>query len=175
MVQLREKDLAARDLYDLGERVKDAIAVRAKFIVNDRIDVALALNADGVQLPEDGIPVAEARRIVGPNMLIGRSVHSVSGAIEAESNGADFLIAGTIFPSASHSERPARGTEFLRALCEEVSLPVLAIGGVTIQNVGEVMQTGCSGAAVISAISEAEDPAAATSVLVNEMMKASKR
>ncbi len=173
MVQIREKELAARDLYDLGERVKNAIAGSAKLLVNDRVDVALSLKADGVQLPEDGIPVAEARRIVGPNMLIGRSVHSVSGAVEAQSDGADFLIAGTIFPTTSHPDSPAQGTDFLRAVCLEVSVPVLAIGGVTIQNVGDVMEAGCSGAAVISAISEAEDPAAATSVLVNEMMKAS--
>ena len=169
MVQLREKDLSARELYDLGARLKDTISGRAKLIVNDRIDVALALKVDGVQLPEDGIAVAEARRIVGPNMLIGRSVHSVDGAVEAESSGADFLIAGTIFPSASHPAGLLQGPSFLRALCSEVSIPVLAIGGVTTQNVGEVMQAGCSGAAVISAISEAEDPGCAARDLLNEM------
>ena len=173
IVQLREKDLPARDLYDLGARVKEALAGRAKLVVNDRIDVALALNADGIQLPEDGAPVAEARPIVGPNMLIGRSVHSVSGGVEAESSGADFVIAGTIFPSASHPDGPAQGTGFLRALCREVSIPVLAIGGVTIQNVGEVMEAGCSGAAVISAISEAENPDIAARTLLDEMMRTS--
>ena len=171
MVQLREKDLSARDLYELGLRVKNAIAGRAKLIVNDRVDVALALNADGVQLPEDGMPVAEARRIVGPDMLIGRSVHSVSGAVEAQSDGADFLIAGTIFRSQSHPDGAAQGTNFLRSLCREVSLPVLAIGGVTSQNVHDVMEAGCSGAAVISAISEAEDPGAATRSLLDEMVR----
>ena len=173
MVQLREKDLSAHDLYDLGARVKEAVAGRAKLIVNDRIDVALALDADGVQLPEDGIPVAEARRIVGPDMLIGRSVHSIGGAIEAESSGADFLIAGTVFPSASHSGGYAQGTDFLRALCGEVSIPVLGIGGITTRNVGEVMEAGCSGAAVISTISEAEDPGSAARRLFGEMMRMS--
>ena len=173
MVQLREKDLSAPDLYELGDRVKDTIAGRAKLVVNDRIDVALALNADGVQVPEKGIPVAEARRIVGDDMLIGRSVHSVGGAIEAESSGADFLITGTIFPSASHPDGPSQGTDFLRALCHEVSIPILAIGGITIQNVGEVMESGCSGAAVISAISEAEDSGCAARTLLNEMTKVS--
>ena len=158
MVQLREKDLPDRDLYNLGARVIEAIAGRALLIVNDRIDIALALNADGVQLPEDGAPVAEARRSVGPDMLIGRSVHSMGGAIEAESSGADFLIAGT---------------EFLRALCREVSIPVLAIGGVTSENVGDAMDAGCSGAAVISAISEAEDPGSAARKLLNEMARVS--
>ena len=171
MVQLREKDLSARDLFDLGVRVRNAIAGRAKLVVNDRVDVALALCADGVQLPEDGMPVAEARRIVGPDMLIGRSVHSVSGAVEAQSDGADFLIAGTIFRSHSHPDGAAQGTNFLRSLCREVSLPVLAIGGVTSQNVHDVMEAGCSGAAVISAISEAEDPGAATRSLLDEMVR----
>ena len=174
MVQLREKDLSAHDLYDLGVRVRNAIAGRAKLIVNDRVDVAHALDADGVQLPEDGIPVADARRIVSPKMLIGRSVHSVDGAVEAESDGADFLIAGTIFPSPSHPSGPAQGVDFLRALSRGVSVPILAIGGVTTRNVSKVMEAGCSGVAVISAISEAEDPGAATSSLVNEVMKASK-
>ena len=175
MVQLREKDLSARDLYELGTRVQNAIAGRAKLIVNDRVDVALSLNADGVQLPEDGMPVADARRIVGPDLLIGRSVHSVSGAVEAQSDGADFLIAGTIFPSPSHPYGPTQGVDFLRALCREVSVPILAIGGVTTQDVGDIMEAGCSGVAVISAISEAEDPGTAASSLVNEMTKASKR
>ena len=173
MVQLREKDLSVRDLYDLGARVKEAIAGRAKLVVNDRIDVALALNADGIQLPEDGAPVAEARPIVGPDMLIGRSVHSVSGAVEAESSGADFLIAGTIFPSASHPDGPTQGTDFIRALCREVAVPVLAIGGITTQNVGEVMEAGCSGAAVISSISEAKDPGGAARTLLDEMTRMS--
>ena len=144
MVQLREKDLPDRDLYDLGARVRDAIGGRANLVVNDRIDVALALNADGIQLPEDGAPVAEARLAVGSDMLIGRSVHSIGGSIEAESSGADFLIAGTIFSSSSHPDGLAQGTSFLRALCGEVSIPVLAIGGVTSENVG-----GCHGSRML--------------------------
>ena len=173
MVQLREKDLSSGDLYHLGVRVKEAIGGRAMLIVNDRIDVALALNADGVQLPEDGIPVEAARQVVGDDMLIGRSVHSVGGGVEAESSGADFLIAGTIFPSATHPGESGQGTDFVHALCREVSIPVLAIGGVTIQNVGEVMEAGCSGVAVVSAISEAEDPGAAARSLLDEMMRVS--
>ena len=173
MVQLREKDLPDRDLHDLGARVKEAIAGPALLTVNDRIDVALALNADGVQLPENGTPVAEARRIIGDDMLIGRSVHSVNGAIEAESSGADFLIAGTVFSSSSHPHELAQGTSFLRTLCGEVSLPILGIGGITTQNVGEVMEAGCSGAAVISAISEVGDPGDAARTLLKKMKRVS--
>ena len=173
MVQLREKDLPSGDLYELGTKVQNVIAGRAKLIVNDRIDVALALHADGVQLPEDGIPVAAARKIVGPDLLIGRSIHSVSAAVDAQSDGADYLIAGTIFPSKSHPGGPSQGKQFLPALCREVSIPILAIGGITLQNVGEVMEAGCSGLAVISAISEADDPESATSSLCDEIMRTS--
>ena len=171
MVQLREKDLSAHDLNELGVRLKSIIDGRAHLIINDSVDVALALEADGVQLPEEGTPVAEARLAVGPDMLIGRSVHSINVAVEAESSGADFLIAGTIFPSASHSDGPVQGTDFLRKLCSEVYIPVLAIGGVTSENVVDVMDAGCSGAAVISAISEAEEPGSATRTLLNEMAR----
>ena len=123
MVQLREKDLSARDLFELGTRVQNAIAGRAKLIVNDRVDVALALNADGVQLPEDGNSLWRTPGgSSSPNLLIGRSVHSVNGAVEAQSDGADFLIAGTIFPSPSHPDSPRQEVDFLRALCREVSL-----------------------------------------------------
>lgn len=169
MVQIREKDLSARALHELGIRLGAGIAGRSRLIVNDRVDVALALGADGVQLPEDGIPVTVARRLVGPEMLIGRSVHSVRAAVEAEEVGADFLIAGTVFPSATHPESPVRGIGFLSTLRQEVSIPILAIGGVTRRNVREVMETGIAGVAVVSAISEAEDPGAATRSMVHTM------
>lgn len=173
MVQLREKDLSSGDLFDLGQRVKAAIAGRAALIVNGNVDVAVELNADGVQLPENGMSVREARRLVGPNMLVGRSIHSVSGATQAQSDGADYLIAGAIFPTASHPNRPTQGVDFLHALRRQVSLPILAIGGVTMQNVGDIMATGVSGAAVITAISEANDPGLAARELLDEMLGAS--
>jgi len=173
MIQLREKDLSAHALYELGIVVKDVVGSSAMLIINDRLDVALALGADGVQLPESGLPIKAARRLVGPGVLVGRSVHTVKAGIEASSAGADFLIAGTIFQSASHPEGPARGTGFLRKLKERVSVPILAIGGVTDENVGKAMREGASGAAVITAISEAEDPIEAARSLVDEMTRSS--
>ncbi len=172
MVQLREKDLSSSDLHDLGKRVKRAIRGRATLIVNGSVDVAVALNADGLHLPENGIPVREARRAVGPNKLIGRSIHSVAVAAQAESDGADFLIAGTIYSTASHPNQPAQGVDFLYTLHRHVSLPVLAIGGVTAQNVGDIMATGVSGAAVITAISESQDPGLAARELFDKMLGA---
>ncbi len=172
MVQLRERDLSPSDLHDLGKRVKGAIRGRATLIVNGSVDVAVALNADGLHLPENGIPVREARRVVGPDRLIGRSVHSVAVAAQSESDGADFLIAGTIFSTASHPNQPAQGVDFLYTLRRHVSLPVLAIGGVTAQNVGDIMATGVSGAAVITAISEAQDPGLAAREMFDKMLGA---
>jgi thiamine-phosphate pyrophosphorylase len=142
-------------------------------IVNDRVDVALALGADGVQLPENGLPTSVARSLVGPDVFVGSSVHTVKAAIDAEIGGANFLIAGTIFPSTSHPQGPAHGTDFLRALKERVAVPILAIGGVTHENVGQIMRAGASGAAVITAISEADYPRNATRSLVDEMTKTS--
>lgn len=171
MVQLREKDLSADQLYDLGIRLKEVIHNRAKLIVNDRLDVALAIDADGVQLPENGLPTAIARRLVGPGLLIGRSVHTVKAALHAESNGADFLIAGTIFPSKTHPDGPTQGTELLRQVIGKVSIPILAIGGISSDNVGQAMQVGASGAAVITAISEADEPRIAARSLVDEIAR----
>ena len=172
MVQLREKDLSSSDLHDLGKRVKEVIRGRAALIVNGNVEVAVALNADGIHLPEDGIPVGEARRMIGANKLIGRSVHSAAGAAQSQSDGADYLIAGTIFSTASHPNQPAQGVGFLHTLRRHVSLPVLAIGGVTAQNMGDIMATGASGAAVITAISEANDPGLAARELVDKMLGA---
>lgn len=167
MVQLREKDLSADQLYNLGTRITEVIDNRAKLIINDRLDVALAVGADGVQLPEHGIPTAIARHLIGSSLLIGRSVHTVEASIDAESNGADFLVVGTIFPSATHPEGSVQGTELLRAVRNRVSVPFLAIGGVTDRNVGQIMEAGASGAAVITAISEADSPRMAARSLVD--------
>ena len=171
MVQLREKDLPARDLYELGKRLMNAVGARANLIVNDRADVALAIGAAGVQLPENGLRPSVVRDLVGPAMSIGRSVHSVEGAIEAEAHGADFLVAGTIFPGSGPPKGPIRGTGFLRQLSREVRIPFIAIGGVDARNAGQAMEAGSSGVAVISAISDAIDPGKAAESLLEEVTR----
>lgn len=169
MIQLREKDLSVSEIWDLGTHLKKVIAGRAAFVVNDRVDIAIALEADGVQLPEDGLPVEAVRRLIGRNRLIGRSVHSIEAAVRAGEAGSDFLIAGTIFESASHQLGRSQGTRFLRELGEAVTIPYLAIGGVTTENVGEVMDAGASGGAVITAISESKSPFDGARSLVERM------
>lgn len=179
MVQLREKDLPAGALFELGQELKRAIAGRALFIVNDRVDVAVALEADGVQLPETGLSVAAARAVLGANKLIGRSVHSPEGALDAERAGADYLIFGSLYVTGSHPGAPVLGLDVLSYLITGIPLvsaepaeleelregvlktatvPVLPIGGITAANAGEVMSTGVAGVAVMSAIVKARDP-----------------
>ena len=172
MVQLREKDLPAAELYTLALRLKGAVRGRALFFVNDRIDVALAADADGVQLGENALPLDLARGLVGSSMLLGRSVHSVSGAITAESQGADLLVLGTIFPTGSHPGALTGGLDLVREVAAAVNLPFLGIGGIDESNAKDVVAGGAAGAAVISAIGMATNPASASASLLEEMKSA---
>lgn len=169
LVQLREKDLPAAELYDLAIKLRDVIQHRALFFVNDRVDVALACGADGVQLGEQGLPTGAARAVAGHRLLIGRSVHSVEAAIAAANEGADLLLAGTVFPSASHPGEAPQGLTLIEGITERAWVPVLAIGGVTAGNVASVMRSGAAGAAVITAISLSPDPRGAARGLLAAM------
>ena len=169
LVQLREKDLPAAELYSLALRLKDVIDGRALLFVNDRVDVALAVGADGVQLGEQAFPLDAAKRISDGRLMLGRSVHSVAGAQEAESQGADLLTLGTIFPTASHPGVRTGGLELVKSAADAVSAPFLAIGGIDASNVGDVIGQGAIGAAVITAITMADDPAGAASALLAGM------
>ncbi|HEY8450171.1 MAG TPA: thiamine phosphate synthase [Bacillota bacterium] len=133
----------------------------AGLIVNDRCDIALACGAQGVQLPERGLPVAAAVRALGRRGLIGRSVHDREGALRAVEAGADYLLFGHVFATASKGDRPPAGPEPLARIVEEVPVPVIAIGGIDAHNLESVLATGCSGIAVVGAIAGAPDPAAA--------------
>jgi thiamine-phosphate pyrophosphorylase len=161
MVQLREKDLPGGLLLELAARLRKVAAGTALLVVNERVDVAMASGAGGVQLGEEGLPVEVAWRLAGEGSLIGRSVHSVEGALEAQEQGADFLVVGTIFPTGSHPGTEAAGPALLSSLAGRVGIPFLAIGGVTAENAAAVVDAGASGAAVISAILAARDPEAA--------------
>ena len=172
LVQLREKDLPASELYDLAVRLRGVIQHRALLFVNDRVDVALACGADGVQLGEHALPVVAARAVAGHRLLIGRSVHGVEAAIAAANEGADLLVAGTIFPSASHPSEVPQGLTLTEGITERAWVPVLAIGGITAGNVGSVMRSGVAGAAVITAISFSPDPRAAARGLLIAMTDA---
>jgi len=170
LVQLREKDLAAVDLLALAEKLRAVTHLgRALFLVNDRLDVALVCSADGVHLPERGLPVAFARRLAGEGFIVGRSVHSVAEAVRAQEEGADYVQVGTIFASRSHPDQPPAGLGLLEAVAAAVTIPILAVGGITAANVGEAMGAGASGAAVISAILATPSPREAARGLAQAM------
>ncbi len=158
IVQLREKQLSHERRGAVGRRVRAAIDHRALFFVNGDIDAAIELRADGVHLPADAPDIAGARRRIGDTMLISVAAHSIDDAARAEAAGADILQIGTVFASASHPGDPTLGIAGLRAICAAVRVPVIAIGGITATNAGDVMLAGAAGVAVISAILDANDP-----------------
>lgn len=161
-VQLREKDLSGRELFSLAERVQRACErYGADLFLNDRIDVALAVEAAGVQLGNQSIPIAAARALLG-DRTIGASTHSLEQARAAEGDGADFILFGPVYftPSKAAYGVP-QGLARLKEVVEKISLPVYAIGGVGAENVAAIKKTGARGAALISAVMSAADPAAA--------------
>lgn len=178
IVQLREKDLPASQLYTLALRLKDAINGRALLFVNDRIDVAIAAGAHGVQLGETALPLDAAKAVAAAaaprsdRLLLGRSVHSAQGAIAAQTHGADLITLGSVFPTNSHPGAPAGGIPLVKSAAQAVSIPILAIGGVNADNIGGVINAGASGAAVITAIAAATDPQAASAALAQNMRAA---
>jgi thiamine-phosphate diphosphorylase len=144
IIQVREKDLPASELFQLVARIKDlAAGTTTKVLVNDRLDVAIAAEVDGVHLPEDGLPVRRVRPYVH---VLGASVHGVERAKQAAAEGADFVIFGPVF--ATPGKEPV-GLDALRGVVCAVQIPVLAIGGVTAANTGAVLQAGAAGIAAI--------------------------
>jgi len=172
MVQLRERNMAAGDLLELARKLKTATRGKALFAVNDRVDVAEAVEADGIHVPENGLPTRTVRSIMGRYAVLGRSVHSVESAHQASRDGAEYVIAGTIFKTASKPDVTPVGVSLIAEITKDLSQPVFAIGGVTKENVEEVIKAGAAGVAVVSAITEAEDPKAAAQELVKALNEA---
>lgn len=157
-LHIRARGVPARTIFDItNELARRAETVGGLLIVNDRVDVALTARAQGVQLGARTLPVATARAL-STNLVVGFSAHSVAECEQAEREGANFLLAGTIFPTASHPEAAPAGTGLLEECVAACRIPVLAIGGVTPERVGDVMRTGAYGVAVIRAVWNAPDP-----------------
>jgi len=171
MVQLRRKSASGRDLFEWALRIQALCREHgALFIVNDRVDIALAVHADGVHLGQQDMPVASARALLGPETLIGVSVSTPAEAASAAKEGADYLGVGHIFPTSSKDKpMPPIGTAAIRPIIEASELPVIAIGGIEVDNAAEVIKAGASGVAVISAVSGSTDPVAATRELVKRI------
>lgn len=163
MVQLREKDLSARDLFALGTQLQTTLAPhKIPLLINDRLDVALALEAAGVHLAGHSLPTAHARRLLGPHKLLGVSTHSVAQAQRAVDDGADFIVFGPVFDTPSKAAYgPPQGLLQLAEVVRHVTIPVLAIGGIDATNLPCVLQQGAHGVAMIRAVLAAPDPCAA--------------
>ena len=177
MVQLREKDLPGCRLLSLTASLKGAFGSRALLTINERADVAMAAGADGVQLAEDALPLAAVRRIMGPEALIGRSVHSEEGAVRAAADGADFLIVGTMYATSSHPAATPAGPGLVRRIAHllaerATSIPLIGIGGITADNQGEVIRAGAAGVAVITNILASPDPRGEAQRLKQAMLNA---
>jgi thiamine-phosphate pyrophosphorylase len=172
-VQLREKDLPLRALLALATPLRAATRRRrASFHINDRVDVALAVGADGVQRTHDSLPVSVLRAI-GPELLIGASVHSVEEARTAAREGADFIVFGPVWDTPSKRPYgPPQGLEALRQVTAAVATPVLAIGGITAARVRDVLAAGATGVGVISAILAAARPGEATRAFLDALGRA---
>ena len=140
MVQVREKDMPGAKLLELVESLKEAVGDRAVVLVNERVDVAFAGGVSGVHLGEDALGVAAARRILGDGRLVGRSVHSLAAAEEAEADGADFLIVGTMYSTRSHPGALPAGPELMRNISRHCRVPLIGIGGINESNIGEVLR-----------------------------------
>ena len=162
VLQLRDKQLDDRTLVARGRLLRELTRGTATtFIMNDRPDLALLTDADGVHVGQEELTVHDARRIVGPDRLVGVSTHSLEQARQAVLDGADYLGVGPTFPSTTKSFAEFPGIEFVQAVAAEIRLPAFAIGGITLENVGDVARTGLRRVAVSGAIASAQDPVAA--------------
>ncbi len=170
-LQVREKDLGAGDLATLCRRLRAlTLDAEALLIVNDRVDVALAVGADGVQRTSASLSVRDMIAVADKRLHIGASVHALQEAIDAESHGADWVVFGPVYDTPSkRAFGPAQGLARLEAVARAVGVPVIAIGGITPERVGEVRAAGAAGVAVISAILEADSPADATARFLDQL------
>jgi thiamine-phosphate pyrophosphorylase len=153
MVQLREKNLSTRDFYQQAQQLK---LITDKYnlplIINDRLDIALAVDAAGVHLGQADLPAAVARQILGPDKIIGVSTSTLAESLLAQSDGADYLGVGAMFPTATKTDADAVSFAELASICEHVRIPVVAIGGINAANANECWDAGVTGLAVVSAI-----------------------
>jgi thiamine-phosphate pyrophosphorylase len=168
IVQLRERDLSARELVKLAHEVQAVTAShRSQLLINDRIDVALALEGVGVHLRSNSLPISVARRLLGAQRLVGVSVHTVEEAMQVESQGADYIILGPIYATPSKQMfGPPLGIHTLEKACRLVRIPIIGIGGVTAARAQQMRRAGAFGVAVITAILGATDVESATRELL---------
>ena len=158
IVQLREKNLTTNQYYQLAKQVKEITdAYQVPLIIDDRLDVCLAVDAAGLHIGDDELPVSVARQVLGPDKILGVTAKTVKRALEAEESGADYLGTGAIFPTTTKENAPITRISTLNDICQTVSIPVVAIGGLTSENIDQLIGTGIAGVAVVRDLMQAED------------------
>ena len=158
IIQLREKNLTTNQYYHLAKQVKEITdAYQVPLIIDDRLDVCLAVDAAGLHIGDDELPVSVARKVLGPEKILGVTAKTVKRALEAETSGADYLGTGAIFPTTTKENAPITQISTLKTICQTVAIPVVAIGGLTSENIDQLIGTGIAGVAVVRDLMQAED------------------
>ena len=158
IIQLREKKLTTNQYYHLAKQVKEITdAYQVPLIIDDRLDVCLAVDAAGLHIGDDELPVSVARQVLGPEKILGVTAKTVKRALEAETSGADYLGTGAIFPTTTKENAPITLISTLKTICQTVAIPVVAIGGLTSENIDQLTGTGIAGVAVVRDLMQAED------------------
>lgn len=170
IVQLREKNLTTNQYYQLAKQVKEITdAYQVPLIIDDRLDVCLAVDAAGLHIGDDELPVSVARQVLGPEKILGVTAKTVKRALEAEEGGADYLGTGAIFPTTTKENAPITLISTLKTICQRVAIPVVAIGGLTSENVDQLIGTGIAGVAVVRDLMQAEDVEAKTQAFLTKL------
>jgi thiamine-phosphate diphosphorylase len=173
MIQLRDKELPDGEFYGQAEKLRELTRQAGiLFIVNDRLDVAVAVSADGVHLGDHDLPLNVARRLVGSEMLLGASARTPTEVCSAQQAGADYLGVGAIFPTGTKSDAACVGLERIVQLRPLAKIPILAIGGITAQNAAQAIRAGADGVAVVSSAVGADDVARATAAILEQVSRA---
>ena len=158
IIQLREKNLTTNQYYQLAKQVKEITdAYQVPLIIDDRLDVCLAVDAAGLHIGDDELPVSVARQVLGPEKILGVTAKTVKRALEAEEGGANYLGTGAIFPTTTKENAPITLISTLKTICQTVAIPVVAIGGLTSENIDQLIGTGIAGVAVVRDLMQAED------------------
>ena len=170
IVQLREKNLTTNQYYQLAKQVKEITdAYQVPLIIDDRLDVCLAVDAAGLHIGDDELPVSVARQVLGPDKILGVTAKTVKRALEAEEGGADYLGTGAIFPTTTKENAPITLISTLKTICQRVAIPVVAIGGLTSENIEQLIDTGIAGVAVVRDLMQAEDIEAKTQAFLTKL------
>ena len=170
IIQLREKNLTTNQYYQLAKQVKEITdAYQVPLIIDDRLDVCLAVDAAGLHIGDDELPVSVARKVLGPEKILGVTAKTVKRALEAEEGGADYLGTGAIFPTRTKENAPITLISTLKTICQTVAIPVVAIGGLTSENIDQLAATGIAGVAVVRDLMQAEDIEAKTQAFLTKL------